>query len=311
MNDLISQLTARCGFRTIQAGDRALFAGYGQDSNFFDLCFSNFWCWERQFRYVYKVLKTSLAVVYWSLEGHEACILLPRAGADFEDDIHEVYRLFSELGSPTRFGYVPEQWLPGYRRSGLEFQVMSDRDLSDYIYDVAQFTALSGSGNKCKRRELSAFEAQGQASFVPLTRENFDVTLQIFEKWCGEHRCEDCVFGCEREAYARLADLWDGQFYGGIVSLDGEPVAFAVAETLGGCACYIFQKNARRLNGLTYYLHYHCAQLPGHPDQMNWCEDMGLEGLRLNKLKYKPCAIETKYWLDVIGEATGKGSELI
>ena len=28
---------------------------------------------------------------------------------------------------------------------------------------------------------------------------------------------------------------------------------------------------------------------------MNWCEDMGLEGLRQNKLKYHPCELQRKY----------------
>ena len=81
----------------------------------------------------------------------------------------------------------------------------------------------------------------------------------------------------------------------GLIGLEGEPVAFALGETLGGCACYSFQKNRENFRGLTFYLSYHCAMLPGHPPLLNWCEDMGLEGLRINKLRYRPSAIVSKY----------------
>ena len=43
----------------------------------------------------------------------------------------------------------------------------------------------------------------------------------------------------------------------------------------------------------------HCATLPGHPPALNWCEDMGLEGLRVNKLRYRPSAIVNKYMVTI------------
>ncbi len=295
MGDPIKGLMARYGFRPFVKEGAGSFRRYGLGTDLFDLSFTNFWAWGEHFHYVYKILDGTLAVFYQGVGGQIACILLPGPKRVLRECLIDVCGIFRELGRPAVFEYVPEQWLPLYRETDIPQIVSSHRDLSDYIYDIDQFTALDGRKNKAKRRELKAFKALGKTEFIPLEREDLQTALEIFDRWCQAHSCEDCVFGCERDAFARVADIWEGQYYGGFACLDGVPEAFAIAETLDGCACYSFQKNARRLPGMTYYLHYHCALLPGHPARMNWCEDMGLEGLRKNKLKYHPCRLERKY----------------
>ena len=295
MSDMIGQLMARYGFCPFSVEDAGLFQQYGTDTDFFDLSFTNFWTWGSHFHYVRKVLDGTLAVFYEGVGEQIACILLPGPSRNLRRGLEGACEIFRELGQPAVFEYVPEEWLPLYQEAGIPLTLSSHRDWSDYIYDMSEFIALKGNQNKAKRRELSTFGTMGKAEFTPMTRENFHMTLEVFDRWCGEHDCGSCVFGCERVAFVRIADIWGGQYYGGFACLNGVPEAFAIAETLGGCACYSFQKNARRLPGLTYFLHYHCALLPGHPERMNWCEDMGLEGLRQNKLKYHPCALQKKY----------------
>lgn len=308
MSDIIGQITARYGFQPFSLGDAGLFEQYGTDTDFFDLSFTNFWTWGSHFHYVRKVLGGALVVFYEGVGGQIACILLPGQSRDLRQSLKEACEIFQELGHPAVFEYVPEEWLPLYREAGVPLLISSHRDWSDYIYEMSEFTALKGNQNKAKRRELSSFEALGKAEFIPLERENFHMALEVFDRWCGEYDCGGCVFGCERSAFARIAEIWNGQYYGGFACLDGVPEAFAIAETLGGCACYSFQKNARRLPGLTYFLHYHCALLPGHPARMNWCEDMGLEGLRQNKLKYHPCELQSKY--QIVAAAKGSAAAL-
>ena len=308
MSDIIGQLMTRHGFCPFSREDAGLFQRYGTGSDFFDLSFTNFWTWGGHFHYVRRILDDTLTVFYEGVGAQIACILLPGPDRDLRGALEYACGIFRELGRPAVFEYVPEEWLPLYREAGIPLTASCHRDWSDYIYDMSEFTALEGNKNKAKRRELSAFETLGEATFVPLSRENFHLALEIFDRWCGEHSCSACVFGCERDAFARIADIWDGQYYGGFACLDGVPEAFAVAETLGGCACYSFQKNARRLPGLTYFLHYHCALLPGHPARMNWCEDMGVEGLRRNKLKYGPCELQSKYQVVADGDGSRAAS---
>lgn len=295
MGDFCDNLVERHGFSEFCASDRMLLDHYEQGSVFFDLSFTNFWAWYEKFHYVYRIIGDTVAVAYIGLDETATCTLLPGDFRDIRDAIVLMRDVFTQEGRTVIFDYVPEQWLELYRASGLPLEISADRDWSDYVYLMSEFTDLEGKKNKSRRRDLSLFQAQGQAEFRPLSRDNFDAAEVVFQQWCDWHDCENCVFGCERRAFERVKEIWDDRYYGGVVYLDGTPVAFALAETLDGCACYSFQKNFGRFQGLTYYLHYHCAQLPGHPAKMNWCEDMGLEGLRQNKLRYRPCAIVEKY----------------
>ena len=284
------------GFRPFRPEDHGLVDQYDRDSIFFDLSFTNFWAWDHMFHYRFRVIGDTLAVTYVTLDRVPAAILLPGPSLTIAPAASVIREAFENMGYPAMFEYVPQEWLPLYQEMGIPMDVTSDRDWSDYVYRVADFTNLEGGENKTKRRELKLVAAQGDVVFRPLTRESFDEMLGVFDRWCDWHTCEHCFFGCERRAFARLRDIWDDRrYYGGLVYLNGEAVAFALGETLGGCACYSFQKNTENFRGLTYYLSYHCAMLPGHPLLLNWCEDMGLEGLRVNKLRYHPSEIVNKY----------------
>ena len=295
IQELQRALVQQHGFQPFHPADRALVDQYSRECIFFDLSFTNFWTWDRVFHYRWRMLGDTLAVTYINLDQVPAAILLPGPSQDLTAAAAGIRELFGRAGYPAMFEYVPERWLPLYRSTGFALEIATDRDWSDYVYDVADFTNLEGGENRSKRRELKLAAAQG-AQFRPLERGNLDTMLTVFERWCDWHSCEHCFFGCEQDAFARLREIWDDErYYGGIVFMNHSPVAFALGETLGHRACYSFQKNTENLRGLTYFLSYHCAMLPSHPPRLNWCEDMGLEGLRINKLRYRPSEIVSKF----------------
>ena len=293
------RLTDCYQFRRFCREDGPLVDRYSRDSIFFDLSFANFWAWDGVFHYCCRVIGDTLTIVYITLDQEPAAILMPGPSRDLSEAVAELRRMFAAEGYPLQAEYVPEAWLPLYRALECPVEIFSDRNWSDYVYDVEDFTALDGGENKGKRRELKSVAAMG-AEFRPLREENFDDAMEVFRKWCAWHSCQECYYGCEQQAFARLRDIWRRrEFYGGVVYLDGAPAAFALGETLGNCACYSFQKNVENFRGLTYFLSYHCALMPGHPPRLNWCEDMGLEGLRTNKLRYRPSEIVSKYAVQI------------
>ncbi len=290
------ELTGRYGFQRFQPSDDQMVDQYSRDSIFFDLSFTNFWAWDGVFHYYYRIVGDTLTVVYMDLSGCPAAILMPGPSRDLGEAAELLRDMFARSGAPLQVDYVPEEWLPDFRRLELPLEIVCDRDWSDYVYTVADFVNLEGGENKGKRRELKRFAGLGEVAFRPFDRDRFDDALEIFDRWCSWHRCRDCFYGCERSAFARVREIWDRRrFYGGLIYLDRAPAAFALGETLGGCACYSFQKNVENFRGLTYYLSYQCAVSPGHPPALNWCEDMGLEGLRENKLRYRPNQLVSKY----------------
>ena len=296
MNNFLRMLEKEYGFQAFCPSDRPMVDKYSKSSIFFDLSFTNFWAWDPMFCYRWKIIGDTLVVTYVTLDQEPATILFPGPSGDIREALEIIRLAFCRRNYPPIFEYVPGEWLPLYRRAWDSIEITSERDWSDYVYQVAEFTNLEGGENKSKRRELKQISAYGTVEFKPLTGSDFDDMLKVFDHWCDWHDCAHCFFGCERKAFARLREIWDDRrYYGGIVWLEEKPAAFALGETLGNCACYSFQKNWVNLRGLTYYLSYHCAMLPGHPPLLNWCEDMGMEGLRLNKLRYRPSAIVQKY----------------
>ena len=301
LTGFLQYLTDHCRFQSFRPEDGALVDSYSRESIFFDLSFSNFWAWDEVFHYRWRIIGDALAIVYITLDQEPAAILMPGPSRDLSLAAAELRRIFAAQGCPLQVEYVPEAWLPLYRGLGCPVKIFTDRNWSDYVYDVADFADLEGGENKGKRRELRSIAALA-AEFRPLTEHNFGDALEVFRKWCAWHACRECYYGCEQQTFAHLRDIWHlRDFYGGVVYLDGAPAAFALGETLGECACYSFQKNVENLRGLTYFLSYHCTQLPGHPPRLNWCEDMGLEGLRINKLRYRPSEIVSKYAVKIEG----------
>ena len=282
LKDFLQWMKEKQGFRPFRLEDRAMVDQYSRESVFFDLSFTNFWAWEEVFHYCWKMVGDTLAVVYITLDQVPAVILMPGPSRRLEAAVHVLRELFGRWGHSLICEYIPEEWLPLYKGLGVPTEVSTHRDWSDYVYDVADFTLLDG------------------VHFEPLRPELFHPMLQVFDQWCQDRDCKDCFFGCERQAFARLENIWEeGRYYGGLVYIEEEPMAFALGETLGNCACYSFQKNAVNLRGLTYYISYRCALLPGHPPQLNWCEDMGLAGLRENKLHYRPSRLVDKYTVTI------------
>lgn len=300
VKDFLQWMEEKQGFRPFRLEDRAMVDQYSRESVFFDLSFTNFWAWEEVFHYYWKMVGDTLAVVYITLEQVPAVILMPGPSRRLEAAVHVLRELFGRWGYSLICEYIPEEWLPLYKGLGVPTEVSTHRDWSDYVYDVADFTLLEGVANKSRRRELKLVEGIDGVHFEPLRQELFHPMLQVFDRWCQDRDCKDCFYGCERQAFARLENIWEeGRYYGGLVYIEEEPMAFALGETLGNCACYSFQKNAVNLRGLTYYISYRCVLLPGHPPQLNWCEDMGLAGLRENKLHYRPSRLVDKYTVTI------------
>ena len=109
--------------------------------------------------------------------------------------------------------------------------------------------------------------------------------------------CEDCVYGCERKAFSRFLELVDDDRFCLAVSFaEDEPMSFAACERIGPeLDCYHFQKNARPIRGLTYWLNREMALARRSARYINLAEDMGLHGLRQDKMGLHPCRLEAKY----------------
>ena len=244
------------------------FAPFFEKNLFGDTTFSLFCAWEDRFRYAYRQWEKTVAVLEHGLEDRLSCILLWEETAGFHAAAAELYRMFRETGLPLYFEYVRESELPMYLRAAGEIgegvEVRSSRDSSDYI-----------AGGRDLREDC----------------------LRVFDRWCSAHACEDCVYGCERKAFSRFLELVDDDRFCLAVSFaEDEPMSFAACERIGPeLDCYHFQKNARPIRGLTYWLNREMALARRSARYINLAEDMGLHGLRQDKMGLHTCRLEAKY----------------
>ena len=180
------------------------------------------------------------------------------------------------------------------------FRFELDRNGSDYIYRSEDLIRLSGRKYHGKRNHIAQFERAYDWSYEDLSPENLEDCRAVAKEWCRTHG------GCEsREGYAGELSALDralshfGPLHlgGGMIRIEGKPVAFTVGEEINPKTYLLhFEKALDGYDGLYAVINHEYAEkhLSGY-EFINREEDMGLEGLRKAKLSYHPEFLCEKY----------------
>lgn len=295
--DIISTLD-KSGFIPISDFPLQDFLKYQEFITFADITYTLLYAWEFKFFYRIKIIYDNPVIVGRDIDDNIFFCVIPYSQQSYMATIRATIDLLSQSGIDFILKYISSKEHDLLLSEG--YELTFDRDFSDYIYDINEFINISGKKNNSKRHEYKAIlKKYTDYSYRILQPENCDDIINIFGKWCFNHSCEDCIWGCEKDAFRRLLELAPqnrDNFYFGAIYLDNSPVSFGVAEKINDkYMCYHIQKNAVNINGLTYFLHYNMALEHMEIPYINWGEDMGIDGLRFNKQKYHPCCIEHKY----------------
>ena len=183
------------------------------------------------------------------------------------------------------------------------FAFSSDRNFADYLYLTKTFAAYEGPGLAKKRRETNKFfQLYGRvAAFEPITLDKMDELRTYQQVWfetsrrrgTDEHPLElehrkilldmDHFQELDLEGILlRIGDAVEGYAYGSVL-----PGGAFDVMVLKGNLSYRFVWRA-----LLRELARYCT---GKADYLNLEEDLGLPGLRENKMSYQPCALLEKY----------------
>ena len=207
---------------------------------------------------------------------------------------------FEDLGHPfhmhlvTKDKYeVLEQLFPG------KYSIEFDRDVADYVYEVAQLTSLVGKKLHGKRNHINKFkENNPNWSYETLTDENLEECLQMAEEWktinlCeekGEKHAEFCVSRRALKNYKALG------LKGGVLRDGNRVVAFTLGEELNRDMFVIhIEKAFADVQGAypminQQFLIHEAADYK----YVNREDDTGAEGLRKAKLSYYPVFLQEK-----------------
>lgn len=193
------------------------------------------------------------------------------------------------------------------------FVFQFDRNGSDYVYETSDLINLPGRKFHGKRNHLAQFERDYNWSYEDITQENIEDCKAVAREWCEANGGCDKENGNQNEGCAirKAFENFDAlQLAGGLIRIDGKPVAFTVGEEINPQTYLLhFEKAIDGYNGLYTAINHEFAarHLAGYK-YVNREEDLGIEGLRKAKLSYRPAFLIQKY-LVTLKEETKEVSE--
>ena len=208
-----------------------------------------------------------------------------------------------ELGMPLHLWgmtAVERDWLdalfPG------RFRFTSTPDDSDYLYDSRDLAELAGRKYHSKRNHIARFRRQYDYSYEPVTADNLSDCEAVAREWCHLHGCggelrdENCAI------VRTLRHYDDLHFRGGLIRIEGKPVAFTMGEEINPEVFDVhFEKALDGYDGLypTINQEFAARELTGYR-LINREEDMGIPGLRKAKQSYYPAILLEKFSAELV-----------
>ncbi|MCR4817995.1 MAG: phosphatidylglycerol lysyltransferase domain-containing protein [Fretibacterium sp.] len=177
------------------------------------------------------------------------------------------------------------------------------REQWEYVYRVQDLITLKGSQFAHKRNRVRAFVSGYEWDYFPMLPEDFPDVMEFQERWRDQRDrtmdAEEVVSLYDEDLAIRAAlESWDDfPFLGGILRVEGEIVAYTIAEELDLQTLDIrFEKALGEYTGS--YQAINQLFLKNQGASYIWVnreEDMGEPGLRKAKLSYNPARMLEKY----------------
>lgn len=301
-------LSVQMIFHQISSESEGKIGIFRHSNSFADTTFSLLYAWGEKFDYRYHLYNGIMAITGIDIDGKRGFALV-RCKPEISIDaaFRGLCKYCFDIGIIPVFEYISENDLYDYIHAangmGRKIEFSYQEKYSDYIYETTEFISMAGNWNKTKRGGYNYLERYCPGiRYVSYKPQRYNDLMKIFDNWCNIHECEQCYYGCERRGFERFMEIYNDKFHKIGVSYDGnQPLSFAVCEQINeNTVSYYFQKNAKRIRGLTYWLNRQMALEHENIKYINLGEDMGIQGLITDKKLLHPCKIVKKYTAVVI-----------
>lgn len=282
-------------FRPIEKSDIGTIKYFTSNSGVmscdFTLC--GIYLWGIYYGYEMCVFEDTLFIKGRDEFGKEA-FALPIGALPTEKAVVIVREYCANRGIKPRFSFVPSEKtaaFEGGRAQKLE-------GWSDYIYDAESLASLSGKKLHKKKNRFNKFvKGYPDYKFQAITDENISRVREFYLRFLEENPSDSDRLAAEEKIIARLMDEYSLLgLNGGMISVDGEVVAFAFGERVGDTLYVHFEKANRAFDGA--YEAMNCLFVRNFADGARYVdreEDMGDDGLRQAKMAYCPVRFVDKY----------------
>lgn len=181
---------------------------------------------------------------------------------------------------------------------GDKIEAEAKEDYYDYCYNRDDLAYLSGKKYHSKRNFINRF-IQNNWSYEDISSDNIKACETVLDKWLAENNRESDVSVKEEAFAARLGlEYFDRlDFTGGLLKVEGEPVAFTFGERINSDTYDVHVEKALDIYDGTYPMinREYVNRIPAKIKFINREEDMGEENLRRAKRSYHPAFMEEKF----------------
>ena len=264
-----------------------------------DYSFANIWGWAPHYHLEWRFNGT----VCWIRQMRpEPAYWAPVGPWDEVDDWHSR----PEMAPGSKLIRVPhalcEAWSVDLED---KVQVEEARGQWDYLYLSSELATLSGNRFHKKKNLLKQFQKQYDYEYQPLTGNCVETVLNMQTEWCRWRDCESSdALLAENDAVARVLAHWNDipGLCGGIIRIDGVPIAYTLGEPLNDDTLIIhFEKAANGVKGAYQAINYlFCNDVGKNFTYINREQDLDDEGLRQAKLSYNPADFSRKCSITVV-----------
>lgn len=173
-----------------------------------------------------------------------------------------------------------------------QFEFITNRGDSDYLYAREDLVQLSGRAYHRKRNFIVRFEKNyPNWRFVPIRSENRQDALEVERIWFEEHNGDsDPDLLLELETIRESLRLFDElRLHGGIIYIGARPCAMGIASGITREICDIhYEKTVSEFRNAYPLLNRELARMLTGYQFVNFEEDLNIPGLRTAKLSYFP-----------------------
>ena len=251
-----------------------------------DYSFGNLWGWAEEYGLQWRfgeshvwILQTKPREVFWAPVGPWTDVDWPSCPC---------------LARGLDFIRVPEKLCELWRRAMPDrLDLVESREHWDYVYSVPELVELRGNRFHKKKNLLSQFLRTYDYEYKPLTPDCVEETLEMQRQWFSWRDPEESsALIAENTAIVRVLQNWDRipGLVGGALRVDGEMIAYTVAEALTPEMLVIhFEKGRPGFKGIYQAINQmFLADAGTGYAEVNREQDLGDEGLRHAKQSYNP-----------------------
>ena len=293
-------------FKPIKIEDKELITSYflacgNRDCN---LSFVNLYTWQFLTNSCYAVVDNCL-IVRFTLDEESIVYTMPVGTGDVKGIIGMLKDQAKAEGHVLRIhGVFPEmeEWFN--REFPGRFDYRLDRDYFDYIYLRKELAELKGKNFQPKRNHVNKFKRTYNYRYTPLTADMIPHCLELEEKWCEQHGCdeEQSLINERKAMNSALRHFEELELTGGALWVDDEIVGFTYGAPVNKDTFAVhIEKADSRIDGAYNILNQEFAlHIPDKYIYLNREEDLGLVGLRKAKLSYRPVILLEKGYAQLI-----------